>query len=86
MATYIARDTVGSPDSISTEDLMEKAHQLPDLDPGLSASIKERRLGWLGHAARRSGKGGGLRVVKQLVFAATCAACWTALRHVSAPQ
>ena len=29
--------------------LMEKTHQLP-----ISVMIKERRLRWLGHAARRS--------------------------------
>ena len=54
----ITRDTVGRPDSISTEDLMEKTHQLP-----ISVMIKERRLRWLGHAARRSDN----NVVKQLL-------------------
>ena len=34
-------------DSISTKDVMEKTHQLP-----ISVMIKERRLRWLGHAAR----------------------------------
>ena len=43
----ITRDTVGSPDSISTKDLMEKTHQLP-----INVMIKERILKWLGHAAR----------------------------------
>ena len=45
----ITWDIVGRPDSISTKDLMEKTHQLP-----ISVMIKERRLRWLGHAARRS--------------------------------
>ena len=45
----ITRDIVGSPDSISTKDLMEKIHQLP-----ISVMIKERRWRWLGHAARRA--------------------------------
>ena len=53
----ITRDTVGRPDSISTKDLMEKNHQLP-----ISVMIKERRLRWLGHAARRSDN----NMVKQL--------------------
>lgn len=56
----ITRDTVGRPDSISTKDLMEKTHQLP-----ISVMIKERRLRWLGHAARRSDN----NMVKQLLFA-----------------
>ena len=56
----ITRDTVGRPDGISTKDLMEKTHQLP-----ISTMIKERRLRWLGHAARRSDN----NVVKQLLFA-----------------
>ena len=56
----ITRDTVGRPDSISTKDLMEKTHQLP-----ISVMIKERRLRWLGHAARRSDN----NIVKQLPFA-----------------
>ena len=56
----ITRDTVGHPDSISwIKDLMEKIHQLP-----ISIMIKERRLRWLGHAARRSDN----NMVKQLVF------------------
>ena len=50
----ITRDTVGRPDSISTKDLMEKTHRLP-----ISVMIKERRLRWLGHAARRSLSGSG---------------------------
>ena len=54
------RDTVGRLDSISTKDLMEKTHQLP-----ISVMIKERRLRWLGHAARRSDN----NMVKQLLFA-----------------
>ena len=48
------------PDSISTKDLMEKTHQLP-----ISVMIKERRLRWLGHAARLSDN----NMVKQLLFA-----------------
>ena len=40
--------------------LMEKTHQLP-----ISVMIKERRLRWLGHAARRSDN----NMVKQLLFA-----------------
>ena len=52
--------TVGGPDSISTKDLMEKTHQLP-----ISVMIKERRLRWLGNAARRSDN----NMVKQLIFA-----------------
>ena len=57
----ITRDTVGHPDSISTtKDLMEKTHQLP-----ISVMIKERRLRWLGHTARRSDN----NMVKQLHFA-----------------
>ena len=59
MAT-VYYNTVGCPDSISTKDLMEKTHQLP-----ISIMIKERRLRWLGHAARRSGN----NMVKQLLFA-----------------
>ena len=54
------RDTVGSPDSISTKELMsheEKTHHLP-----VSVMIKERRLG---HAARRSDN----NMVKELLFA-----------------
>ena len=39
---------------------MEKTHQLP-----ISVMIKERRLRWLGHAARRSDN----NIVKQLLFA-----------------
>ena len=39
---------------------MEKTHQ-----PPISVMIKERRLRWLGHAARRSDN----NVVKQLLFA-----------------
>ena len=39
---------------------MEKTHQLPN-----SVMIKERRLRWLGHAARRSDN----NMVKQLLFA-----------------
>ena len=39
---------------------MEKTHQLPN-----SVMIKERRLRWLGHAARRSDN----NMVKQLFFA-----------------
>ena len=39
---------------------MEKTHQLP-----ISVMIKERRLRWLGHAARRSDN----NMVKQLFFA-----------------
>ena len=39
---------------------MEKTHQLP-----ISVMIKERRLRWLGHAARRSDN----KMVKQLLFA-----------------
>ena len=39
---------------------MEKTHQLP-----ISVMIKERRLKWLGHAARRSDN----NMVKQLIFA-----------------
>ena len=35
----ITRDTVGRPDSISTKDLMEKAHQLP-----ISVMIKEEEI------------------------------------------
>ena len=38
---------------------MEKTHQLP-----ISVMIKERRLRWLGHAARRSDN----NMVKQLIF------------------
>ena len=56
----ITRDTVGSLDSISTKDLMEKTHKLP-----ISVMIKVRRLRWLGHAAHRSDNG----MVKQLIFA-----------------
>ena len=51
---------------------MEKTHHLP-----LSVMIKERRLRWLGHAARRSDN----NMVKQLIFATTC---WTALWHLGA--
>ena len=39
---------------------MEKIHQLP-----ISVMIKERRLRWLGHAARRSDN----NMVKRLIFA-----------------
>ena len=39
---------------------MEKTHQLP-----ISVMIKERRLRWLGHAARRSDN----NMIKQLLFA-----------------
>ena len=56
----ITRDAVGGPDSISAKDLMEKTHQLP-----IRVIIKERRLRWLGHAARRSNN----NMVKQLLFA-----------------
>ena len=35
----IMRDTAGGPDSISTNDLLEKSHQLP-----INVMIKERRL------------------------------------------
>ena len=55
--TIITRDTGDRPDSIST---MEKTHRLP-----ISVMIKERRLRWLGHAARRSDN----NMVKQLLFA-----------------
>ena len=89
----IRRDTVGRPDSISTKDLMEKTHQLP-----ISVMIKERRLRWLGPAARRSNN----NMVKQLLFATripivgfillitkilvccTCATCWMALWQLDA--
>jgi len=56
----ITRDTVGTPDSISTKDLMAKTHQLP-----ISSILKERRLRWLGHVTRRPNN----CMVKQLVFA-----------------
>ena len=48
--------TVGSPDSISTKDLMEKTH--------ISVMIKESRLRWLGHAACRS----DINMVKQFLL------------------
>ena len=43
----------------SGQHLMEKTHQLPT-----SIMIKERRLRWLGHAARRSDN----NMVKQLIL------------------
>ena len=46
--------------------------------------IKERRLNWLGHAARRSDN----NMVKQLLFATRIPGhvptCWTALWHLDA--
>ena len=45
---------------MSTKDLVEKTHQLP-----ISIMIKERRLRWIGHAARHSDN----NIAQQLLFA-----------------
>ena len=51
-------DSVGSPDSISLEDLME-TNKMP-----MITILKEKGLGWLGHAAWQTNK----CMIKQLVF------------------
>ena len=55
----VLRETVGSPDSISTKDLKEKTHQLP-----ISVMIKERRLRWLVYVVRSDNN-----MVELLLFA-----------------
>ena len=59
----ITRDTVGRLDSISTKDLMEKTHQLP-----ISVMIKEIRLRWLGHAARRSDNNNNNKIIWTIIW------------------
>ena len=65
-----------SPDTISTKDLMEKTHQLP-----INVIIKERRLRWLGHVARRPDN---TVVTSSSYEGIRTRVAWTALWHLDA--
>jgi hypothetical protein len=63
---FITGDTVGHPDSISTQALLEKTNQM-----SIASMLRVRRLRWLGHVARKP----DTSMVKQLLFANSVPGC-----------